>query len=402
MSGTIGFPGVAEMQPLINVSQNPSASQQYLLRQRAAWPINLLPGQTFLIPCGQWLVSPGRYSLIQWYDTNGGKWRNFTAQPGQSCNIEADGTNYRVANLTGSPIGAIITNVGNGNVTNGYNSITVTPSAGNSTWGSLHGGSVNANCNVVAGGNYSLPPILMWSPAQNQTIPFVAPQFNCVMSGNAISAVSVVDQGAGLTAVGTITVIQQPGDTNPGGGSIIVAGNNLTNSGNMTALWPLTPGQNGNTGLKSIPTLTFGAPSSAAATVVMNFCVTDAIGQANVGANLGAAGTVFMIMAANALAGTGLITLGNAGNSNAQVANSVQDYEAWPARNCWLSSNTNALAQASNANLQVVDAGFGFQAIPILTVISSNNNQAQQNVGNAVFTAGVSGVQDTTYFQSIS
>ncbi len=400
MSGTIGFKGVAEIQPLIDVSQN--ANQQSLLRQRSAWPINLLPGQTFLIPCGTWLVSPGRYSLIQWLDTNGGKWRNYTAQPGQSSVIESDGNNQRVANLTGCPIGAIITNVGNGNVTNGYQSVTVTPSAGNSTWGVLHGGSVNANCNVVAGGNYSLPPIIMWSPAANQTVPYVAPQFNCIMSGNAISAVSVVDQGAGLTAVGSITVVQQAGDPNPGGGSIIVAGNNLTNSGNMTALWPLTPGQNGNTGLKSIPTLTFGTPSSAAATVIMNFCVTDAIGTANVGANLGAAGTVFMIMAANAIAGTGLVTLGNAGNSNVQVANSVNDYEAWPARNCWLSSNTNSLAQASNANLQVVDAGFGFQAIPILTVISSNNNQAQQNVGNATFTAGVSGVQDTTYFQSIS
>lgn len=400
MSGTIGYKSQGQMQPLLDVSQN--GGQQFLIRQRAAWPVNLNPGQTFLIPCGEWQVSPGRYSLIQWYDTNAAHWRNFTAQPGQSMNIESDGTNYRVANLTGCPIGAIITNVGNGNVTNGYQSITVTPSAGNSTWGSLHGGSVNANCNVVAGGNYSLPPLLMWYPAANQTVPFISPQFNCTMSGNAISTASVVDQGAGLTAVGTIIVVQQPGDTNPGGGNVIVAGNNLTNNGNMTALWPLTPGQNGNTGLKSIPTLTFGSPSSAAATVIMNFCVTDAIGQANVGANLGAAGTVFMIIGANAIAGTVLQTIGNAGNSNALVANSVQDYEAWPARNCWLTSNTNSLAQASNANLQVVDAGFGFQAIPILTVISSNNNQAQQNVGNAVFTAGVSGVSDTTYFQAIS
>ena len=96
------------------------------------------------------------------------------------------------------------------------------------------------------------------------------------------------------------------------------------------------------------------------------------------------------------------MTLGNAGNANVQVANSVQDYEAWPVRNCWLTSNTNSLAQASNANLQVVDAGFGFQAIPILTVIPANANQATQNVGQAVFTAGVSGVNDTSYVTSIS
>lgn len=400
MAATIGFKGNTEIQPLVDYSQN--GGQQYLIRSRAAIPVSLMPGQTFLLPNGQWMVSPGRYTLIQWYDTNAAIWRNFTSQPGQADMIESDGTNSRIANLTGCPIGAIITNVGNGNVTNGYQSITVTPSAGNSTWGTLHGGSVNANCNVVAGGNYSLPPLLMWYPAANQTIPFISPQFNCTMSGNAISTVSVVDQGAGLTATGTIVVVQQPGDTNPGGGSVIVAGNNLTNSGNMTALWPLTPGQNGNTGLKSVPTFTFGSPSSASATMIMNFCVTGALGTANVGANLGAAGTVFTIIGANAVQGTAALAVGGAGNANSLVANSTQNYEAWPARNCWLSSNTNSLAQASNANLVVVDAGFGFQDIPILTVISSNNNQAQQNVGNAVFTAVVSGVPDTTYIQAIS
>jgi hypothetical protein len=400
MTSSIGYKGITQIQPLVDVSQN--SGQQILLRQRAAWPVNLLPGQTFIIPNGSWLVSPGRYTLLQWFDTNGARWRNFTAQPGQSLNVESDGQNYRIANLTGCPIGALITNVGNGNVTNGYQSITVTPSAGNSTWGVLHGGSVNNNCNVVAGGNYALPPLLLWSPAANQTIPFVAPQFNCTMSGNAISTVGVVDQGAGLTGVGTITVVQQPGDTNPGGGSVIVAGNNLINSGNMTALWPLTPGQNGNTGLAAVPTLTFGAPSSAAATVIMNLCVTGAIGTANVGANYGAAGSLFTIIAANAIQGTAAVSIGGAGNANAQVANSVNDYESWPARNCWLTSNTNALAQASNANIQVVDAGFGFQAIPILTVIPANANSAMQNIGAAVFTASVSGVQDTTFLQSMA
>lgn len=399
MGATIGFKGIAQMQPLVDVSQN--SGQQYLVRMRTAFPVNLMPGQTFVIPNGSWACSPGRYTLVQWYDTNSLRWRNFTAQPGQATFVDSDGTNYRLANLTGCPIGAIITNVGNGNVTNGYASITVSPSAGNSTWGTLHGGSVNANCNVVAGGNYALPPLLVWQPAANQTVPYVAPMFNCTMSGNAISTVSVVDQGAGLTAVGSITVVQQPGDTNPGGGSVIVAGNNLTNSGNMTDIWVLTPGQNGNTGLKSVPTLTFGAPSSAAATVIMNFCVTGATGTANVGANYGNA-QVITIISANATQGTAGVTYGGAGNANAQVANSVRDYESWPARMAWLTSNSNALAQASNANLTIVDAGFGFQDVPVLTVIPANANSAMQNVGNAVFTAVVSGVQDQSYIQEMS
>ena len=118
------------------------------------------------------------------------------------------------------------------------------------------------------------------------------------------------------------------------------------------------------------------------------------------GANAGNAQPIF-IMAANGVAGTASVTFGGAGNANALVANSVQDYESWPVRNCWLSSNSNAAAQASNANLTIIDAGFGFQAIPILATIYANANQAQQNVGQAVFTAVVSGVQDTSYIQAM-
>lgn len=400
MGATIGYKGMTQVQPNIDISQG-NPGQQFVVRFRQSLPINLMPGQVFQIPNGTWACAPGRYTLIQWQDTNAARWRNFTAQPGQPATIDSDGTNYRLANLTGCPIGAVITNVGNGNVPNGYQSITVSASAGNSTWGTLHGGSVNANCNVVAGGNYALPPLLVWSPAANQTVPFVAPMFNLTMSGNAIANVSVVDQGAGLTGVGAITVVQQMGDTNPGGGQVIVAGNNLTNNGNMTDLWVLTPGQNGNIGLGAIPTLTFGSPSSAAATVIMNFCVTGATQVANVGANYGNA-QPFMIIAANAIAGTAAVSLGGAGNSNVQVANSVRDYESWPSRNCWLSSNSNAAAQASNANLQIVDAGFGFQAIPFLFGIPANANSAMQNIGNAVFTAVVGGVSDVSFIQQIT
>lgn len=399
MPAQIGYKGASQLQPNIDFSQN--SGQQFILRTRQAIPLSLMPGQTFLLPNGKWALSPGRYTLPQWYDTNAGRWRNLSSQPGQTHFIESDGTNFRMANVTGCPIGAIITNVGAGNATNGYNTVGVTVSAGNANFATLVGGSVNCNCNVTTAGNYGLPPIILWTPQANQTVPYVAPQFNCTIQANGnIATVSVVDQGAGLTGVGTLTVIQQPGDTNPGGGVVNIGGNALANSGNLTALWPVTPGQNGNGGLASLPTLTFNIGGGMAATVVMNWCVTGAAGTACVGANYGNA-QPFTIISGNSIAGTAAYSIGGAGNANSLVANSVQDYELWPSRMAWLSSNSNAVAQASNANIIVHDAGFGHQAVPFLITIPANSNQATQNVGQAVFTAVVGGVSDSSYIQMV-
>lgn len=398
-ANVIGYKGKAQLQPSVDLSQN--TGQQFIIRLRQGLPLSLMPGQVFVLPAGQWQVVCGRYTLPQWYDTNRGMWRNFTSQPGQSTNMFSDGTNMRVANLTGCPIGGLITNVGAGNATNGYNTVGVTVSAGNSTWGTLVGGAVNCNCNISTAGNYSIPPFIFWSPSANQTVPYIPPQFNCTIAANGnLTSVSVVDQGAGLTGVGTLTVVQQPGDTNPGGGVVFIGGNNLAQSGNLTALWPLTPGQNGNVGLKSLPTLSFNVGGGMAATVIMNWSVIDAAATACAGQNMGVNQPI-MILSANAVAGTAGVTWGGAGNANAQVANSVQDYESWPARMAWLSSNSNAAALASNANLTINDAGFGHQAVPSLCVIPCNANAASQNIGNAVFTAVVGGISDVSYIQAL-
>lgn len=60
----------------------------------------------------------------------------------------------------------------------------------------------------------------------------------------------------------------------------------------------------------------------------------------------------------------------------------------------WLAGNSNAAGNASNANLIVVDGGKNIQAVPILAVIGANGTGA--NIQNAVFTAQVGGVTDTS------
>lgn len=377
--------GLPQLTPSVDIAQN--AGQQYVRRFLNEIALPLLPGQTFLVPPGQWQVVLGRYLDLQWFDQNLGRWLNYPTQPGQMTVISSDWTTYRVANSTGTPIGATITNCGAGNATNGANTVGITPSAGNSTWGTLVGGSVNTT--VIFGtsnGNYALAPIVVWSPASNQTLPFIPPRFTCTISANAVNAVTAVHQGAGLTAAGTLSFIQQPGDTNPGGANITLNAT-LTNSGNLLAMWPLTQGTN----LTAVPTFTFNVGGGMAATAIMNFTVTNAAATANAGANYGA-NQGYMVVTANAsLSGGNSNQI--AGNQNIQIVGNDVSVEVAMPRMAWLAGNSNAAGNASNANLIVVDGGKNIQAVPTLAVIAANGTGA--NIQNATFTAVVGGVTDT-------
>lgn len=388
MANIIGFKGDAQLQPAVDLSQN--AGQQYIYRMRQGMNVSLQPGQTFLFPAGEWQVALGRYSSLQWYDTNRALWRSFPTQSASFHIVSSDGSNFRLANTTGCPIGAVITHVGAGNATNGYNTVGVTVSAGNSTWGTLVGGSVNTTVTVNGNANFGAAPIILWTPAANQTIPYIAPQFTaCINANGTINTVVCIDQGAGLTAPGTLTAIQQPGDTNPGmpANANIALQANLTNSGNLTALWPLTYGANGNGGLTSVPTFTFNIGGSMAATAIMDFTVTGLTGTANAGGNFGNV-QPFTVISANGVANV---------TANAQVSTSQQDFETWMPRMAWLSSNSNAAGNASNGNVVVIDGGKNLQAIPAMTAIPQNSNVTMGP--SAVFTAVVGGVVDTSYIQ---
>lgn len=403
----IGYKGANQITPALDFAQN--GGQQYIKRLYSAMPITLAPGQVFILPAAQWQVATGRYTLPQWYDTNVSRWRNFTTQPGQVVTISSDGQNFRIANLTGCPVAAVINNLGAGNATNGYNTITVTPSAGNSTWGTLVGGSLNVSQGVVFGtanGNFSLPPIPVWQPSANQTFPFVPPTF-CVAinaaNGN-IVACNIVNQGAGLTGPGTLTFVQQAGDTNPGNANITL-NSTLAHSGNLTALWPLTPGQNGNTGLQSVPTLTFNVGGGMAANVIMNFTVTGlANGVGNVGANYGNAQPVIFISANGRMSGVGLAPSGVGGNSNSLLVNPDYDINFTQPRMAWLTGNSCSTGVLGNGNVMVQDGGFGLQAVPIMAAIPANangNGAGASGWVQGVFTAVVGGVNDTSYLQPI-
>jgi hypothetical protein len=253
--------------------------------------------------------------------------------PYQQVTVSSDGTNYRIVNSTGCPVGAVITAAGSGG-TNGFygyaqgpgdglgvgqaitiqsglisagNAIfTITPSAGGSLWNAIVGGAVNTTISfsgtvyngnygvngafgastggvtAAAGSGYTKPPIIVFSPPANQgQQPYILPTAVCTLTSGAIGSITVIDQGAGLMSLPGITVVPQPGDTT-GGGAVIgwltantgTAGLGAgTGSGAVLAMWPAYYGTAGTAAV----TFTYGGTANPAptATAIMNFTVTS-------------------------------------------------------------------------------------------------------------------------------
>jgi len=287
---------------------------------------------------GQYLLQMGQYTSLQMFDYGMNYWQDVAVAPSGLITISSDGANFRVVNSTGCPIGAVITNAGsgytngfygysqfgsgqgsaitiqNGFTTAGQTYLTITPSAGGSLWNAIIGGAINTtisssgtvfNGNLAsqnsgagqslfafgqtsaaggitasAGSNYTKPPIIVFTPPVNQgQQPYILPTATCTISGGAINAITVVDQGAGLMSLPGIVVIPQPGDTT-GGGAVLgwlytntgTAGLGAgTGSGSILAMWPAYYG----TALTAVPTFTFSPASTTAATAVMNFSITS-------------------------------------------------------------------------------------------------------------------------------
>ena len=242
---------------------------------------------------GQYFVMLGEYTTLQVYDVGLQYWRNACVDPyGQANPVSADGYNYRVANSTGCPIGALITNAGtgltngwygynaqgaaitiqNGQTTLGNTTLTVAVSAGASLWNMIVGGAINTTIAITnAGTLYTRPPILVFSPPVNQgQQPYALPTATCTISGGLINAVTVTNQGAGLLGAPIVTVVPAPGDTT-GGGAVLTVNATLAGSGTLTLMYPAYYG----TAVTAVPTFTFTPASTTAATAVMNFTVTS-------------------------------------------------------------------------------------------------------------------------------
>src|ERR1700677_3031368 len=81
-------------------------------------PIGGAIGASYNLPPGDFAVTPGSQTNLQWFDPNLLGWRGLQAPGGTFDYISSDRCNYHLMNLSGGCVGALVTNPGSGG-TNG-------------------------------------------------------------------------------------------------------------------------------------------------------------------------------------------------------------------------------------------------------------------------------------------
>jgi hypothetical protein len=249
---------------------------------KKAQQITLPTGGLYVLPPGQYMIQPGQYTFVQAFDYVSQIWRNMNTpvigNPSQL--VTSDGFSVRLANLTGTVVGALVTNGGTG-YTNGIYppaaqlgtlaAPKATVAAGGGTnlalLNVIVGGVINTTVTITAGGkNYLYPPTLIIDQPPVGGVPASAV---CTISGGAINAVTVTNAGAGYSAVPKITIMNDPRDTT-GTGGVLTVNATLAQSGAISALTSADPGA----AYTSVPAISFTPASTSAATAIMCFTAT--------------------------------------------------------------------------------------------------------------------------------
>lgn len=228
--------------------------------------ISLAPSQCIPIPPGVWMVVVGRYTFIQFLDPVSGVWLPLKTVPGVPKQIKSDGINYRVANLTGCPVNAVVTNAGSGYPATGT---TVTSSGtGGSQWAAVVGGMVTSITVTAAGSGYGIPPLVYIPPPPAGGIQATA---YAALTNGSISGITVVNQGGGYPSIPAVAIVQSPYDPTTSSvsaatASIAAGGFVAQSTGSIAAVICTNPGAS----VSSAPTLTISGTGGSAAAATAN------------------------------------------------------------------------------------------------------------------------------------
>jgi hypothetical protein len=411
---------------------NNQGQQQQLSTTGGVFEFSLRPTQYQLIPAGQYMVLAGQYSNVQVWDQQSYMWRFVTGFDQVPYVIQSDGTNYRLCNTTGGVVGAVVTGAGSG-MTNGfygYNAfgqavsiiggattlansyLTVTASAGGSTYNVFVGGGIasvvtpatTAGASSFAGSGYTAAPNIIVTPPPTQGAqPFIPATLTCVITaGGLVGAITVVNAGAGYVAAPTITIVNAQGDTTGAGAYINAGGITLTTSGAIQAITVASPGavNVAGTGLASVPTLTIagtvaaGAPTAA---TIPNLTIRAVATIATAGVAYGNALPVNYITVGGAYGGAAPVNTNPAieFSTAAGVSSSIMN-PVVPAQ-----INGSCAAGGTITTIPTVSfAGFGYASVPTLTALPTGAN-ALTGCTLATFTLTMGGQTDTVYLYTI-
>ena len=208
----------------------------------------LQPGQQIPIPAGTWYISCGGYLVVQFLDPITGAWR-FAS--GSSLNrglmyVKSDGFNFRLANLTSCPVGAVVTS-GGASYVQATTTISVT-GGGGSTWAPIVGGALSASV-ANAGAGYGVAPlVIIPNPPRPQVNAngiggFAASAWSNI-SSNTVNTVSFNNLGAGYpSAPANVALLPNPTDPNITTGiTLATVSFSLANSGSITGVIMTNPG----------------------------------------------------------------------------------------------------------------------------------------------------------------
>jgi hypothetical protein len=183
--------------------------------------VALGPGDQIPVPAGTWYIGLGFYLVLQFLDPITGVWVN-TSSASYSRGlyyVKSDGFNFRVANLTGCPTGAVIYALGS-NYVQATTTVAVT-GGGGSLWQPIVGGGLGFSSVVTAnaGAGYGVPPIVLIPPPppgpnNPNGVGGVAASGYCGISSGTVSGFTFTNTGAGYATAPTPIVLPNPTDPN--------------------------------------------------------------------------------------------------------------------------------------------------------------------------------------------
>ena len=336
-------------------------------RAQPSIAFDLQGGLTRIIPAGTWQVDTGSYTCIQEYDPVQGQWQSPGGDTGGASGgpqyINSDGVNYRVANLCGTIVGAVVTTAGSAYVAATPPTVTFT-NASNAAATAIVGGAVSTSVTVTnAGTNYTYPPLVFLdSPQQGASYQATA---TSTLSGTTVGSVTINNQGAGYTNVPNIYFINDPRDTT-GSGAIAVA--TLTGAGTVTQLLITNQG-NVNTTLQ--PTISFSSGSAAAYPIMVR-----SIGGLTF-SNIGSGYTGNAIVQAY---GNGYTGAANVLTNPRWTTNLVRS------RSATLLAGVTSAAALTSAGASIFDGGIFAGSAPTAVVLGTTTGYATSFVAVAGFT----------------
>lgn len=263
----------------------------------------LAPGETFVVPAGDFLIDLGGYLVVQYRDpvTN-----VFALGPGTAFTrgpqfIKSDGYNIRIANLTGCIVAASITNAGSGYV---QGTTTVVASGAGfqtgvavPTFVPIIGGQLGLVATATlaiptVGAGYGIAPIVMIPPPPpaannpNGVGGIQASAYAILGASGSLVSISITNPGAGYPSAPAVQVVPSPFDPNLALGITTASVSfSLTGSGSIVGVLCTNNGGPLITGSLANVTLTVGGAGSSGSltAVVMQTVISSTISGPGIG-----------------------------------------------------------------------------------------------------------------------